>query len=180
MPALKADRSVGAGPEEATPTPMSPQTAPLTRRGRGRTSQPHRRSGRIGASFNPVQPTYKGEHVFCRVTHVQAPEGRVQEGLKLWYENVLPVTMAREGFKGALSLVDADSGKALSITFWEGEDELLSSTEAEYHKRAIERFGEFFTDAHEPENFKLHLFTGDIFNGTFASDEAGEGLTKSK
>jgi hypothetical protein len=118
--------------------------------------------------------------VFCRVTHVQAPEGRVQEGLKLWYENVLPVTMAREGFKGALSLVDADSGKALSITFWEGEDELLSSTEAEYHKRAIERFGEFFTDAHEPENFKLHLFTGDIFNGTFASDEAGEGLTKSK
>ena len=82
--------------------------------------------------------------MFCRVTHVQAPEGRVQEGLKLWYENVLPVTMAREGFKGALSLVDPDSGKALSITFWEGEDELLSSTEAEYHKRAIERFGEFF------------------------------------
>ena len=118
--------------------------------------------------------------MFCRVTHVQAPEGRVQEGLKLWYENVLPVTMAREGFKGALSMVDPESGKALSITFWEGEDELLSSTEAEYHKRAIERFGEFFTDAHEPENFKLHLFTGEIFNGTFSSDEAGEELTKSQ
>ena len=28
--------------------------------------------------------------MFCRVTHVQAPEGRVQEGLNLWYENILP------------------------------------------------------------------------------------------
>lgn len=118
--------------------------------------------------------------MFCRVTHVQAPEGRVQEGLKLWYENVLPVTMAREGFKGALSLVDPESGKALSITFWEGEDELLSSTEAEYHKQAIQRFGAFFENAHDPENFKLNLFTGEIFNGTFAADPAAEEIAKSK
>ena len=112
--------------------------------------------------------------MFCRVTHVQAPEGRVQEGLRLWYENVLPVTKGREGFQGALSLVDVDSGKALSITFWEGEESLLASTEAEYHKQAIQRFGEFFENAHEPENFQLHLFTGPIFSGTFSADEFGE------
>jgi len=116
--------------------------------------------------------------VFCRVTHVQAPEGRVQEGLQLWYDNVLPVTKAREGFRGALSLVDFESGKALSITFWEGEEDLIASTEAEYHKKAIERFGEFFENAHEPENFQLNLFCGDIFNGTFAADEAGERVAK--
>jgi Antibiotic biosynthesis monooxygenase len=116
--------------------------------------------------------------MFCRVTHVQAPEGRVEEGLKLWYDNVLPVTKSREGFKGALSLVDRDSGKALSITFWEGEHELLASTEADYHKRAIERFGEFFENAHEPENFELHLYTGDIFSGTYSQDEAGERVAR--
>ena len=111
--------------------------------------------------------------MFCRVTYVQAPEGRVNEGLKLWYDNVLPVTKAREGFKGALSLVDRENGKALSITFWEGETAMLASTEAEYHKKAIERFGEFFENAHDPDNFELHMFTGDVFNGTFATDEAG-------
>ncbi len=93
--------------------------------------------------------------------------------MELWYDNVLPVTMAREGFKGALSLVDPKSGKALSITFWEGEDELIASTEAEYHKRAIQRFGEFFENAHEPENYTLNLYTGDIFEGTYTVDEAG-------
>jgi hypothetical protein len=98
----------------------------------------------------------------------------VHEGLKLWYDNVLPVTKARDGFKGALSLVDYESGKALSITFWEGSDELIASTEAEYHKEAIKRFGAFFENAHEPENFQLNLFTGEIFNGDFSRDDAGK------
>lgn len=51
--------------------------------------------------------------MFCRVTHVQAPEGRVRDGLKLWYDNILPITKSREGFQGAISMVDFDSGKAL-------------------------------------------------------------------
>ena len=51
--------------------------------------------------------------MFARVTYVQAPEGegKIQEGLKLWYQNVLPTTSAREGFKGVLSLVDHETGK---------------------------------------------------------------------
>jgi hypothetical protein len=109
--------------------------------------------------------------VFCRVTHVQAPEGRVHEGLKLWRDNVLPVMQARTGFRGALSLADLDSGRALSISFWEGEDAMRE--EAAYHERAIEHFGEFFANASEPENMQLHLFTGEIFNGTYAADDAG-------
>lgn len=111
--------------------------------------------------------------MFCRVTHVQAPEGRVEDGLAMWYENVLPVTKARDGFKGALSLVDRKSGKALSITFWEGEESMLESTEAEYHKQAVKRYGEFFENAHDPENFELHLYTGAIFSGSYSEDEAG-------
>jgi hypothetical protein len=111
--------------------------------------------------------------MFCRVTHVQAPEGKVREGLELWYENILPITKAREGFRGAISMVDVESGKALSITFWEGEEDLLASTEAEYHKQAVARFSEFFEEAHEPENFRMHMFTGPIFKETFSTDEAG-------
>jgi hypothetical protein len=112
--------------------------------------------------------------MFCRVTHVQAPEGKVQEGLNLWYENILPVTKSREGFRGAISMVDFDSGKALSITLWEGEESLLASTEAEYHKKAVEKFGEFFENAHEPENFEMHMFTGPVFTETFSIDETGK------
>ena len=116
--------------------------------------------------------------MFCRVTHVQAPEGKVQDGLELWYNNILPITKAREGFQGAISMVDFDTGKALSITFWEGEEDLIASTEAEYHKKAVERFGEFFENAHEPENFQMHMYTGPMFKATYAIDESGERVAK--
>ena len=112
--------------------------------------------------------------MFARVTYVQAPEGegKIDEGLKLWYQNVLPTTSAREGFMGVLSLVDHESGKALSVTLWEGDEEMLKSTEAKYHKEALERFGEFFQGVHDPENYEVNLYKGPIYT----TEEGGPGL----
>ena len=112
--------------------------------------------------------------MFARVTYVQSPpgEGEIDRGLKLWYQNVLPITSAREGFMGVLSLVNHETGKALSVTLWEGDEELLASTEAEYHKQALERFGEFFEGVHDPENYEVNLYKGPIYQG----DEGGPGL----
>jgi hypothetical protein len=105
--------------------------------------------------------------VFCRVTHVHAPASasRVHEGLKIWYDNVLPVTKARDGFRVAISMVDLETGKALSITFWEGEDDLIASTEADYHKQAIKRCGEFFESAHDPETSRCACSRADVRRG---------------
>ena len=95
--------------------------------------------------------------MYARVTYVQAPEGKVEEG-------VLPVTMGREGFTGTISMIDRATGKALSITMWDLEEYLVASTEAEYHLQAVERFSEFFQGAHEPENFEIYFFGGPVFD----------------
>jgi hypothetical protein len=112
--------------------------------------------------------------MFARVTYVQAPEGegKIQEGLKLWYQNVLPTTSAREGFMGVLSLVDHSTGKALSVTLWEGDEQMIASTEAKYHNEALQRFGEFFEGVHDPENYEVNLYLGPVYN----SEEGGPGL----
>ena len=41
--------------------------------------------------------------MFCRVTHVQAPEGKVnfQTDSHLWYENILPITKIERGLPGS-------------------------------------------------------------------------------
>ena len=113
--------------------------------------------------------------MFARVTYVQAPEGEgeIERGLKIWYQNVLPITRSREGFMGVLSLIDPETGKGLSVTLWEGDEELLKSTEAEYHKQAIERYSDFFPEGvHDPENYQVNLYLGPIYNG----GEGGPGL----
>ncbi len=101
--------------------------------------------------------------MYARVTYIQAPEGKVDEGLRLWRENVLPITKSREGFRGVVSLVQRDTGKAVSITLWDMELQLLDSTEAEYHKQAIERYGEYFQGVHDPENFEIDFLEGPVF-----------------
>lgn len=112
--------------------------------------------------------------MYARVTYVQAPEGRVEEGLNLWRENVLPITMAREGFVGVLSMVDRSSGKALSITLWDLPEDLVASTEAEYHRQAVARYGEFFADAHDPENYEVYFAEGPVFVPGGASPVSSE------
>ena len=102
--------------------------------------------------------------MFARVTYVQAPEGTIDQGLTLWRENVLPVTMARDGFAGVLSMVDRETGKALSITLWNLADDLFASTEAEYHRQAVAKYGEYFSGAHTPENYEVHLAQGPVFD----------------
>ena len=87
--------------------------------------------------------------MFARVTYVQAPEGAVERGLNLWRENLLPATMARDGFAGVISMVDRETGKALSITLWDLAEDLFGSTEAEYHREAVAKYGEFFSGAHD-------------------------------
>jgi len=110
--------------------------------------------------------------MFARVTYVQAPIDKVEEGLKLWRENVLPVTKNREGFRGVFSLVDHETGKAVSVTLWEMERDLIASTEAEYHQQAVEKYSEYFAGAHEPENYEMYFFEGPIFEQTYDRDAA--------
>ena len=101
--------------------------------------------------------------MYARVTYVQAPEGKVEDGLRIWYEQILPITMGREGFRGVLSLVDRKSGKAVSLTLWDLEESLVASTEQEYHRQAMEKYGEYFQLAHAPENYEVHWFAGPLF-----------------
>lgn len=120
--------------------------------------------------------------MYARVTYVQAPEGKVEEGLNLWRTNVLPVTMGRDGFTGTISMIDRDTGKALSITLWDLEEDLVASTEAEYHQQAVQRFSDYFQGAHQPENYEVYFFGGPVFDDAAAEkyskpvlEEQGQG-----
>ena len=102
--------------------------------------------------------------MYARVTYIQAPEGKLEEGLEKWHQNVLPVTKGRPGFRGVVSLIDRESNKSLAITIWDVEKDLLASAEAEYHRQAVERYGEYFGGAKEPENYEVDLAEGPIFD----------------
>ena len=63
----------------------------------------------------------------ARVTTLSGSPADVDSGIANFRENVVP--FARDGGKGAMLLVDRQTGTALAITLWEDEQALSASEE---------------------------------------------------
>lgn len=70
----------------------------------------------------------------ARVTTLRGAPGDVDAGIENFRTNVVP--FAREQGKGALLLVDRQSGEAIAITLWEDEGKLRATEEAANALRA--------------------------------------------
>lgn len=63
----------------------------------------------------------------ARVTSLSGSAADVDKGIANFRENVVP--FARDEGKGAILLVDRQTGKAIAITLWEDEQALQASDE---------------------------------------------------
>ena len=50
-------------------------------------------------------------------------------------EQILPVARLHDGFKGIFILFDRESGRSLSVTLWETEEDMQASEEAALRAR---------------------------------------------
>ena len=72
--------------------------------------------------------------MYARVSYYTGSPERIDATISNWRDNVLPTVrrqMKDSGIKdhGFLFLVDRGSGKSLSMSFWEKEDEMRASEE---------------------------------------------------
>ena len=74
--------------------------------------------------------------MFARVSTLQGPADKIDEGIKAVNEQILPAAKEMRGFKGMLALADRATGKMVGITLWESEDALKESEEAANRLRA--------------------------------------------
>jgi heme-degrading monooxygenase HmoA len=68
--------------------------------------------------------------VYARISTLEGPPERIDEGLRHVRENLLPQISQQEGFEGMVALADRKTGTTLGITFWESEEALKASEEA--------------------------------------------------
>jgi heme-degrading monooxygenase HmoA len=73
--------------------------------------------------------------MFARVSTFQGPPDRTAEGIRVAREQILPVARLQDGFLGILLLFDRESGRSLSVTLWESEEEMKASEDAALRAR---------------------------------------------
>ena len=73
--------------------------------------------------------------MFARVSTFQGSADQTTEGIRVAREQILPVARLQDGFKGLFILFDRESGRSLSVTLWETEEDMHASEEAALRAR---------------------------------------------
>ncbi len=63
--------------------------------------------------------------------------GKIDEGIQIVRDSILPVTRQQQGYKGYLSLTDRTTGRAISISLWETEADLLAGETSGYLREQL-------------------------------------------
>ena len=65
-----------------------------------------------------------------RISTVQADPSRIDDGVAVINDKVLPTLKGLDGFRAANFMVDRSSGKLVGIAFWDSEEAMNASAAA--------------------------------------------------
>ncbi|MFC1979191.1 hypothetical protein ACFLVP_04310 [Chloroflexota bacterium] len=60
--------------------------------------------------------------MFARVTEIEIIKDEIDEAIRVYKEEVIPLRHLRKGSRGGYLLVDRETGKSIAITFWESRE----------------------------------------------------------
>lgn len=83
--------------------------------------------------------------MFARLTIIQIKTDRIDKGVKLYEESVIPAAKSQKGYKGASLMVDRKTGRGVSITLWASEDDALENERNLYYQEQVAKFIPFYT-----------------------------------
>jgi len=93
--------------------------------------------------------------MFARVTVVQIKTDKFDESVKLYEESVVPAAKSQKGYRGAYLLSDRKTGKSLSITVWDSEEDAIANEQSGYYQEQVGKFKDLFTAPPVQEGYEI-------------------------
>ena len=92
---------------------------------------------------------------FARVTITQSKIESYDEVVKLYAESVVPAAKSQKGYRGILLLSNRETGKGISISFWDSEEDAIANEQSGYYQEQVAKFLEFFTAPPVREGYEV-------------------------
>jgi heme-degrading monooxygenase HmoA len=90
-----------------------------------------------------------------RIVSVQVEPEDLEKAVGIYCDSVIPAAQEQKGFHDALLLTDSATGRAVSITIWETEEDLLAGQASGYYQEQIAKFAELMIRTPDQEGFEL-------------------------
>jgi heme-degrading monooxygenase HmoA len=81
----------------------------------------------------------------ARVTSVSVQPDKVAETTRIYNESILPAIKAASGNRGVFLLIDATTGKGLSITLWNAEADGQAYDTSGTYREQVSKVSPFFS-----------------------------------
>ncbi len=90
-----------------------------------------------------------------RIVSVQMEPEDLGKAVEIYRESVIPAAKDQRGFHDALLFTDSLTGRAVSITIWETEEDLLAGQTSGFYQEQIAKFAELMVRTPEQKGFEL-------------------------
>ena len=90
-----------------------------------------------------------------RIVSVQMEPEDLGKAVGIYCESVIPAAKEQKGFHDALLFTDSETGRAVSITIWETEEDLLAGQSSGFYQEQIAKFAELMIRTPDQEGFEL-------------------------
>jgi len=93
--------------------------------------------------------------MFARLTRFQVRIDTIDKVKKIYEESVIPATKAQKGYCGNYFLIDRKTGKGMSITLWDSEEDAVANEKSHYYQEQLEKFIDFLTAPYIREGYEI-------------------------
>jgi heme-degrading monooxygenase HmoA len=75
--------------------------------------------------------------MYARMTTAETKVDWMDKFIKIYEESVVPAAKSQKGYCGAYFLVDRKTGKLVSITLWDCEEDALANEKSHYYQEQL-------------------------------------------
>ena len=93
--------------------------------------------------------------MFARLTIVQVKIDKMDETIKIYEDSVVSAAKLQKGFQGAYLLTDRNTGKGISCTLWDSEEDAVANEQSGYYQEQINKFKDVFTAPPVQEGYEV-------------------------
>ena len=94
--------------------------------------------------------------MYARIVTAQVSLEKLNEGIQLWKDSVMPAVKAQKGFKSGRLLVDRKTGKIVTVGLWETEADIQATGEGSvFLNEQLAKFTSLFTAPPVVEHYEV-------------------------
>ena len=81
--------------------------------------------------------------MYARITKFRFKMEKIESGIQLFNESVVPSANSEKGYCRISLLVDRETGEGMSISFWDCEEDARANEENRYYQQQLIKFLNF-------------------------------------